>query len=122
LKVPGFLVRQFYVAGSLRNSDAGFTLQARNPLGDGTLVGVGKVTVDGAEIPAERVTATRESDSQVFRASDVSRTAPIHVRQGDRVTLTVSGAPLAPGDHRLEVELTELNLGQVQLAISDRLR
>jgi hypothetical protein len=122
LKVPGFLVRQFYVAGSLRNSDSGFTLQARNPLGDGTLVGVGKVTVDGVEIPAGRVTAIRESDSRVFHASQVSRTAPIDVRQRDRVTLTVDGGRLAPGTHTLEVELTELNLGQLQLAITDKVR
>jgi hypothetical protein len=122
LKVPGFLVRQFYVVGSLRNSDSGFTLQARNPLGDGTLVGVGKVTVDGVEIPSGRVTAIRESDSRVFHASQVSRTAPIDVRQGDRVRLTVDGGRLAPGTHTLEVELTELNLGQLHLAITDRVR
>jgi hypothetical protein len=122
VNVPGFLVRQFYVAGSLRNDGAGFTLQARNPLGDGTLIGVGRLMVDGVVIAPERVTAIRESDSRAFRASDVSAVTPIDVRQGDRVTLCVAGPPLAPGNHRLEVELTELNLGQLQLAITDTLR
>jgi hypothetical protein len=122
LKVPGFLVRQFYVAGSLRNGDAGFTLQARNPLGDGTLVGVGSLMVDGVAIAPERVTAIRESDAKVFRASEVTAATPIDVRQGDRVTLSVAGPPLAPGSHRLEVELTERDLGALQLGISDTVR
>jgi hydroxymethylglutaryl-CoA reductase (NADPH) len=119
VNVPGFLVRQFYVPGSLRNTETGFTLQARNPLGDGTLVGVGRLSVDGLPIPVEAVTAIRESDSRVFRASDVSPAAPIEVRQGDRVTLSIAGEPLAPGKHRLEVELTEQNVGPLRLSVTD---
>jgi hypothetical protein len=120
MKVPGFIARQFYVAGSLRNTDNGFQLQAQNPMGQGTLVGVGRIRVDGSEIPAFAVTAMREGDSQPMRAADVSPQNPISVRVGDRVTLRVEGPPLPPGEHRLEVELVELNLGRLSLALSDR--
>jgi hypothetical protein len=34
----------------------------------------------------------------------------------------VSGAPLSPGEHKLEVELFELNLGRLAFTISDRVR
>ncbi len=122
LNVPGFLVKQFYVSGSLRNTDSGFALQARNALGDGTLIGVRRLAVDGSEIPAEALTAVRQSDSAVFRASDVSQQHPIRVHQGDRVTLEVRGWRLRPGEHRLEVELVELNLGLLRLSVKDRLR
>ena len=121
MKVPGFLVKQFYVSGSLRNTASGFSLQARNPMGDGVLVGVGRVAVNGREIPLDRITAQRVADGQTFRASEVNSRNPIQVRQGDRVTLNVSGLKLAPGKHQLEVELFEGSLGTLRLSVADRL-
>ncbi|CAN5789388.1 hypothetical protein BH24CHL5_BH24CHL5_12240 [soil metagenome] len=121
MNIPGFLARQFYVAGSLRNTESGFELQAQNPMGAGTLVGVGRLTVDGREIPAERVTAQRSGDPEPIRAPDVSRFKPVSVFKGDHVTLHVVGDPLPAGEHRLEVELFELNLGRLSFAITDQI-
>ena len=121
MNVLGFIARQFYVSGSLRNTETGFELQAHNPMGAGTLVGVGKIRVDGADIPAENVTAHRSGDPEPIRAQDVSRTRPVSVFKGDRVTLAVAGEPLAPGEHKLDVELYELNLGRLAFSISDRI-
>lgn len=114
-----FIARQFYVAGSLRNNETGWELQAQNPMGDGTLVGVGRMSVDGREIPPETVTARRSGDAEAIRASDVSRTRPVSVFKGDRVTLAVEGEPLSPGNHTLDIELFELNLGRLAFSISD---
>jgi hypothetical protein len=121
VNIPGFIARQFYVAGSLRNTDSGWELQAHNPMGDGTLVGVGKLRVDGQEIPAESVTAQRTGEAEPIRAQDVSRTRPVTVFKGDRVTLAVAGVPLAAGQHSLEVELFELNLGRLSFSITDHI-
>lgn len=120
MNVPSFLVRQFYVANSLRNNESGFELKAKNPMGAGTLVGVGRIAVDGSEIPAHAVTAQRDGDPLPVRAADVSRDNPIPVSVGDQVTLRVQGPPLPPGNHRLEVELVEINLGRLTLALSER--
>jgi hypothetical protein len=120
MNIPGFIARQFYVAGSLRNTDTGFQLQAQNPMGQGTLVGVGRIRVDESDIPAHAVTAMRDGDPEPVRAADVSRENPISVNVGDRVTLRVVGPPLPPGDHRLEVELFELNLGRLTFSLTDR--
>lgn len=120
MQVPGFLARQFYVGGSLRNTPTGFSLQAKNPLGDGVLVGVGSMSVDGQLIHPSRVSAVRTGDPQVMRASDVSRTQPIHVRKGDTVTLHIEGPQLPPGSHKLEVELHEINVGALRFSISDK--
>lgn len=121
MNVPGFIARQFYVARSLRNDGDGFQLEAHNPLGNGTLVGVGQLRVDGGEIDPNRVSAYRSGDSTPIRAADVSTTNPIHVRQGDRVTLRVDGEPLGPGRHELEVQLVEVNLGRLSFTIADEL-
>jgi len=120
MRVPGFLLRQLYRAGSLRNEPDGFSLQAHNPLGDGTLVGIGRIRVDGQDIDAQEVTARREGDPVVYRALDVSPGRPVTFRRGDVVTFHVAGWQLEPGAHRLELEVDEVNLGRVSLAIDDR--
>ena len=120
MKVPGFIARQFYVAGSLRNTGDGFELQAHNPMGDGVLVGVGRIRVDEREVDPDAVSARRPGDHESIRALDVTREHPVHVTKGDRVTLHVSGPPLAPGKHRLDVELAELNVGELTFSITDR--
>ena len=121
MKVPDFIARQFYVAGSLRNTTDGFRLEAQNPMGNGVLVGVGQMLVDGREIPAEAVSAQRDGEDEVLRASELSAARPIRVSVGDRVVLHVAGEPLAPGRHELEVELHEVNLGALRFTIRDDL-
>ncbi len=120
MRVPGFIARQFYVEGSLRNTDHGFELQAQNPMGDGVLSGVGQLRVDGRDIDPASVTAQRQGDPAPMSARDVSPTTPVHVTKGDRVTLHIEGEQLTPGEHQLEVELTELNLGALSMSIADR--
>lgn len=120
MRVPGFLLRQLYRSGSLRNEPDGFSLQAHNPLGDGTLVRIGRIRVDGQDIDAQDVTARREGDPAVYRALDVSPASPVTFRRGDVVTFHIAGWQLEPGEHRLELEVDEVNLGRVSLAIDDR--
>lgn len=119
MRVPGFVLRQLYRSGSLRNEPDGFSLQAHNPLGDGTLVRIGRLSVDGQDIDAQEVTARREGDPAVYRALDVSPDRPVTFRRGDLVTFHVAGWQLEPGAHRLELEVDEVNLGRVSLAIED---
>lgn len=119
MRVPGFLVRRFYVPGSLSNTPTGFQLRAHNEMGDGTLVGVTRIEVDGVAMDPAEITAQREGSDEVLRAADISRTSPVLVRRGESVTLHVTAQPLTPGRHELEVELVELDLGTLQLAITE---
>lgn len=122
MRVPDFLVRQFYVSGSLQREGDGFRLQARNGIGDGTLVGIGRISVDGVAVDPASVTATREGEDRIHRAVDVTRFAPVSFRRGEVVTFHVAGHPLAPGEHRFEVEIVELNAGSLTLALGDTIR
>ena len=119
MRVPEFLVRQFYVPGSLRNEADGFSLQATNPIGDGTLVGIGRISVDGRVVDPAVVSASRAGDGPRLRAADVTRSSPVAFRRGDVVTFHVAGPALAPGPHAFEVEVFELNLGRLTLALTD---
>jgi hypothetical protein len=120
MRVPDFLVRQLYVPGSLQREGDGFRMQARNVIGEGTLTGIGRMSVDGTEIDLASVTATRDGDETVHRAIDVSTRSPISFDRGDLVTLHVAGHALQPGEHRFEVELDELNAGRLALRLHDR--
>ena len=122
MRVPDFLVRQFYVPGSLQHEGDGFRLQARNAMGDGTLVGIGSVVVDGTAIDPTAITATRSGEDTVHRAVDVSREAPVSFGKGDVVTFHIAGYRLGPGEHRFEVEVFELNLGSLKLSLKDNVR
>ena len=119
MRVPDFLVRQFYVKGSLQPEGDGFRLQARNGMGDGTLVGIGRVSIDGQLIDPSAISAVLVGSDTVHQAADVSRRAPVSFSRGDVVTFRIAGHPLAPGEHRFEVEIYELNLGLLQLALKD---
>ncbi|MCY7419966.1 MAG: hypothetical protein LH650_16055 [Chloroflexi bacterium] len=121
MRVPGFLVRQLYVAGSLRNVSGGFSLQARNSLGDGWLDAIGAIRVDGQQIPLDDISATREGDPIVYRALDVTPETPVVFRRGDVVTFWIAGWALDPGDHQLEVDLHEHQLGALSLGFTERL-
>ena len=119
MRVPEFLVRQFYVAGSLQHDGDGFRLQARNGLGDGTLVGIGRVAVDGTVIDPVSISATRVGEDTIYEAAHISRLKPVKFGRGDVVTFHIARHRLAPGEHRFEVEVIELNAGSLQLALKD---
>jgi hypothetical protein len=88
-------------------------------MGDGTLVGIGRVIVDGVTIDPERISATRAGDDTVYRAVEVTRTSPVSFGRGDVVTFHIAGHPLTHGEHRFEVEIFELNVGSLQLTLKD---
>jgi hypothetical protein len=119
MNVPAFIARRFYVPGSLRNEPHGFSLQAHNPIGDGIVVGVGRVAVDRQVVDPAAISAMRDGDAHPIRAADVTRYQPIRIARGDRVTLLVEGPRLAPGEHVLEVELFERDLGALRFSITE---
>jgi hypothetical protein len=49
----------------------------------------------------------------------VTRTSPVSFGRGDVVTFHIDGHRLAPGEHRFEVEIFELNVGSLQLTLRD---
>jgi hypothetical protein len=119
MRVPGFMVKQFYVAGSLRNTATGFSVQARNAMADGWLVGIGAISIDGVAIEPAAVTAHRAGESTIYHATEVSRTSPVAFRKGDVVTFDITGLTLNDGAHQLEVELVERDLGSLSLGFSE---
>ncbi len=120
MDVPGFLVARFYEQGSLRSTADGFELRAHNALGDGTLIGLGRILVDGRLVDPASVEAIPDDGSDPIRATEVTALRPIRVRKGTAVTIRVREATaLSKGRHTLSVELFERDLGRLRLSITD---
>ncbi|MFO1539253.1 MAG: hypothetical protein ACKOTZ_02225 [Chloroflexota bacterium] len=121
MRVPGFLARQILVPGSFRATADGFTIAARNPFGDGWLTGIGRIAVDGRPVDPAAVTATRSGDAAVYRADGVTPQTPVAFRKGDEVIFIVRGPVPGPGEHTLEVEIAERNLGLLVVEVREPL-
>jgi hypothetical protein len=89
-------------------------------MGDGVLVGIGPIAVDGYGIDPHALSATRTDTDEEISAADIGPANPIRVRKGDRVTIVVRGPQLPPGRHELRVRLVEQSIGPLEFKISDR--
>lgn len=121
MRLPAFIARQMVVSGSLRATPDGFTLQARNPFGEGALTRIGRIVVDGEPVDPAAIEAVRVGDPAIYRATEVSPATPVLLRKGDLVTFHVRGPIPGPGFHRLEVEVTERTMGTIVVEVEEPL-
>ena len=57
----------------------------------------------------------------MHQAADVSRRSPVAFSKGDVVTFHIADHSLAPGEHRFEVDIYEVNAGLLSLSLKDRI-
>ena len=73
MKIPALVLRQLYTNGSLQPTGDGVRFSLKNRLMDARLTALHRVTVDGREVPAARLTLTVD-DGAPFPATEVSST------------------------------------------------
>ncbi len=117
--VPAMLLRRLYVQGSLRNVESGFVLSLKNLIAPGTIVSVGPVVVDGMTWGADRITVTGKG--QPRPANRISAKSPLSFPVNQVVTIQVTAAPLAEGEHRLRVTVLTREVGELVVEAEDRL-
>lgn len=122
--IPRYLLRQLYVKGSLENVDIngdgvldGARIKLRNTLGGGSVRGRLRAIIDGEEVPPERILI--EFKGERMSASEASGRS-IYVAVGDELTIFFElGKGLAPGEHKVELELDVQELGPVGFDFTD---
>jgi hydroxymethylglutaryl-CoA reductase (NADPH) len=120
MKIPGLILRQLYTWGSLKNSENGVQFSLKNRLSDATLVGIYDVSLNGAEVPAERVTL-RFGNGMSLSPRQVSPETPVTLALRDIVQVEVDTAPLSPGKHRIGITFLSENFGKLALNVEDAL-
>jgi hypothetical protein len=114
--IPPFMLKQLYVKGSLQNIGGGFRLTMRNHLAPATLNGVG-LTVDSMPVDPHAL-AVVVGETRTLAPSITAET-PLAFPTNTPTVLEVTGAPLAPGPHRLAVLAITREIGPVTIEVSD---
>jgi hypothetical protein len=97
----------------------GFGFSLFNRLGSGTIEGGFKLTVDGEEVPLEKITIEKGGTSS--RASEFAKT-PTLFTVGDRIKFTVEKpGGLQPGIHKIVVTAMTMEYGKIEFDFSDNI-
>ena len=110
------MLQRMYVKGSLQNQGEGFVFQVKNLIESGSLSGIAKVAVDGAECTLGG--ACLELSGKVRQLSEISWSSPVYVAYGATLTIYVPGA-LSAGEHTINAQFNVPELGRVSMPITD---
>ncbi len=117
MKVPSFLLRRLYVKGSLHNTDQGWGFTLRNTIAGGEATGLEPLVVDGTAVPADRCFFHHHDDAVPFdRVSEVER---FGLSANRDIDITVTGKPLAPGPHTVEMAFHVPGIGRLSFDFTD---
>jgi hypothetical protein len=117
MQVPAFLLRRLYVRSSLRNVAGGFEFDLLNSLGSGYAERALPLLVDGAELPLDDARFVVLGVVTPF--AEVSPERPMTLGLHKKVTVAVTGAPLAAGKHRLGIGFVVIGMGEMRFEVTD---
>ncbi|MDE3091907.1 MAG: hypothetical protein KGJ80_21250, partial [Chloroflexota bacterium] len=115
---PAFLLRKLYVKGSFKNTPTGFQLALKNTLAPGTLIGISPLQIDGRDVPLDKILITA-GDAASVRASEITLTSARAFPLNVVVKFQVEDQPLAPGPHRVTVQVNTKEAGELRIDAED---
>ncbi len=114
---PASMLAQLYVKGSLKNTASGFEFKLKNVIDSGTLVGLGPLGVDETSYTPDAVTL--RIGERVMRGDEISHSTPLPVRSYSEIFLSVDGAPLTSGGHKLTIQIVTREVGRLQFSVNE---
>jgi hydroxymethylglutaryl-CoA reductase (NADPH) len=118
-KIPSLILKQLYTFGSLENTSDGVRFSMKNRLSDASLTGMSRIVIDRQEVPITQVSIDL-GDGTRLRATEVSDRHPFAFALRKVVTIDCHGvAPLAKGEHELEIGFSANPFGDLTVKISD---
>jgi hypothetical protein len=119
--IPAFLLKKLYVKDSFKNTPNGFELALRNTLAPGTLIGFGQLQIDGRDVPLDKLFIS-VGDGAWLPASELAPNKPQVFPLNTRVGLRVQDQPLVPGKHRLVVQVSTKEAGELKIDAEDTIQ
>ena len=120
MKIPSLILRQLYNYGSLKNTEYGVQFSLKNRLSDATLVGIYDITLNGSEIPVDKVTL-RFGNGLALQPRQVSPESPVNLGLRDVVHIDVETENLPTGKHKVGITFLSENFGKLALSVEDSL-
>jgi len=118
MKIPALVLRQLYTNGSLTPTGDGVRFSLKNRLMDARLTALHRVTVDGVEVPASRLTLTVGEGSS-FPATELSSTHPIEFPLRQVVHVGVPGVAAGTGVHEIRLDFEIDGMGRLEFDVRD---
>jgi hypothetical protein len=117
--VPGFLLRQLYVKGSLQATPAGFSFKVANKLGSGAAHAMAPVTLDGKPQPMEQTFFKGDGDGKRVAFAAVSDRQPFTLAMGHSLTISVESGSISRGKHKIGMAFVVKGIGELSFDVTD---
>ncbi len=115
LPIPSMVLKQLYTFNSLRNTADGVRFSLKNRLSDTTVSALHSVKFDGLAVPSEAITLILDTGEQV-RPDDLAQ-KPIDFPLRKMLDVICRIEPLSEGIHKLEVNFSAGNFGNLTLKV-----
>jgi hydroxymethylglutaryl-CoA reductase (NADPH) len=119
--IPKSYLGKIYNRTSLRNSDGKVVFSVKNRLSPTVLEHISHLSIDGREIPEERVQVRCEG-SDVLPLAQVRPDRPVDFPLGALLNFTLEIDPLDEGEHDIRVVFDAQSFGQLKLEVKDALK
>jgi hydroxymethylglutaryl-CoA reductase (NADPH) len=120
MKIPSLILRQLYTFGSLRNDGDGFRFSLKNRLSDVALTRIVGLTVNGAEVPVDRV-MVHVGDGEPMPATHYTSDRPLSFPLRQIAHLKTLTSALASGTHDIHLTIEVKPFGRLDLKVTDAL-
>ncbi|MDX1439687.1 MAG: hydroxymethylglutaryl-CoA reductase [Rubricoccaceae bacterium] len=118
MKIPSLVLRQLYTNGSLTPSNGGVSFSLKNRLVDAKLTGLHKVSVNDAEVAADRLTMTLD-DGVTLTGNQISTSSPVDFPLKKVVQIYAPGIEVGEGMHRIALEFEIEGMGRLNFKVKD---
>lgn len=117
IAIPGFVVKKFYVAGSLKRLAEGVEFKLKNRVTPGVITQVYGIGLDGELLEPERIVFDLPTGQ--VKAVDISKESPVNVPLHMEARCFLEGAE--PGSELVTVhfDMSILGLGRLNLKVKD---
>jgi hydroxymethylglutaryl-CoA reductase (NADPH) len=116
--IPSLVLKQLYTFGSLKNVEGGVKFSLKNRLSDATVIGIGKIKLDGAEVPRQAL-AFDLGNNQILKPDQISPQNPLAFPLRKTLDILARREALAEGKHHIEIDFETKPFGKLTLKADD---
>ena len=116
MAIPTALLRRFYLENSLKNNGDGLEFRLANRVAPTTIVSLGPIEIDGELFAPDQIMV---SASKKRPASAIHEQSPFFLRMGKKMTLSIPGKFIKPGEHQVIVHAITKEVGPVSIEFEE---
>lgn len=117
MKVPSFMLKKLYVAGSLEPDGEGFQFKMKNTLATATITEPPSLVLDGEPVSGDEITFV--IGDEVIHGKDVSDDDTFELTKGAEVVVKASRPKVEAGSHKLRIKVESKEWDTIEFEVED---